>query len=83
MVLARLVDEIPDLELAHVNGVGTLVMAFVHERLEADRSCWLDVVLGERLDVPSVAGISAREGAAGPTRKLRTVHAETLRVPRS
>ena len=51
MVLARLVDELPDLELADADVVVALAVASVHQRFHAHRSGRLDRAAGQRLDL--------------------------------
>ena len=50
MILACLIDEIPDLEVPDADRVGALVMTGVHERLEIDRPRWLGIRRYEGFD---------------------------------
>ena len=69
MVLARLVDELPDLKLADADVVVALAVATVHQRFHAHGSRRLGPVVRQRRDLAQRRPARARDDAsAGPTR---------------
>ena len=68
VVLARLVDELPDLELADPDVVVALAVAAVHQGLHAHRSRRLGSLAVSGAISRSTSGTCATDASAGPTR---------------